>query len=128
MRTAITISVADNLERTVIVAMIAMWMMQTAIDEIVDVIAVRHGIMAAARAMNMILAVADMVRQRPAARRIDRADLDHMLVDVIAMRMMQVSIVKIVDVIAMAHGDVTTVGAMHMTVIGMVRKVASGHF
>ncbi len=48
-----SISLRDDLQRAVIIAVIAMRMMQMAIDQIIDVVAMRHGLMAAAGAMDV---------------------------------------------------------------------------
>lgn len=44
-----------------------------------------------------------------------------MLIDVIAMRMMQVAIMQIVDVVAVAHRRVTAFGTVLVRVVGMMR-------
>ena len=48
-----------NLNRTVIVAVVAVLMVQAAVDDIVGVIAVRYGFMTAAFAVNVTLAGID---------------------------------------------------------------------
>ena len=48
-----------NLNRTVIVAVIAVLMVQAAVDDVVGVIAVRYGFVAAAFAVNVALADID---------------------------------------------------------------------
>ncbi|MFT4036025.1 MAG: hypothetical protein QM679_10680 [Patulibacter sp.] len=86
-----------------IVAMIAVRMMQVPVDEIVGVISVWHSVVAAARAV----LVGDLVA---AARMFRRADIrvlgvdgNDMLVDVVAMRVVQVSVVQVVDVAVVQH-------------------------
>lgn len=44
-----------QLDRPVIVAVVAMWMVQVAVDEIVDMVTVRHGFVAAAGAVDVSL-------------------------------------------------------------------------
>jgi hypothetical protein len=45
--------VSNDLHRTVVITVIAMGMMQMAVDEIVEMIAVRHRLVAATEAMNV---------------------------------------------------------------------------
>jgi hypothetical protein len=49
------------------------------------------------------------------------------LVDVIAVHMMQMAIVQVVDMTAVAHGSVPTSGSMDVVVIG-VGWVGASHF
>ncbi len=62
-----------------------------------------------------------------AARGIGVADLDNMFVDMIAMRVMQMTIVEVIDMVMMAHSCVSTARTMLMSVIRMMRLVAEGH-
>jgi hypothetical protein len=106
----------------VIVAMAIMWMMQPSVHEVVNVITVRHAFMSAPRTVRV---------RAPgiwrAARGIGVADLDNMFVDMIAMRVMQMTIVEVIDMVMMAHSCVSTARTMLMSVIRMMRLVAEGH-
>jgi hypothetical protein len=64
---------------------------------------------------------------RRAIDRIRVTRLDHVLVDVIAMRMVQVPIMQVVDMIAMADGGVPAARAVHMRVSGVFRLGAVRH-
>jgi hypothetical protein len=57
---------------------------------------------------------------RSAADGVVGGDVDHMLVDMIFMRMVEVTIMQIVDVAAVPHGGVAAAGAMMVGVVGMV--------
>jgi hypothetical protein len=98
--------------------MIIMRMMQPALDEIVGVIAVWHCGMAAIRAMNMAGFVTLVAIFGSAAVRVSITDFDNMLVNAIAARMMQMAVMKIINVIAMLDGDVSTAWTMTMRVFG----------
>jgi hypothetical protein len=115
------------IERTVVVAVIAVRMMQVPVDEIVDVVAVRHRLVPAAGAVLV-------ARLMPLAPVLGRAavgvlgrDLDDVLVDVVAVRMVQVSVVQVVDVIAVADGGVPAAWAMLVGMIGVMRLRARCH-
>jgi hypothetical protein len=54
-------------------------------------------------------------------------DLDHMLVDVIFVRVMKVAIVQIVDMAAMADGLMSTTRSMSVSVVRVGLDRTSGH-
>jgi len=68
--------------------MIAMGMMQMTLDEIVDVISMRNGLMPTARTVHMGRVMASTAMVRGATIGILVADLDHMFVDMAAVRVM----------------------------------------
>jgi hypothetical protein len=105
----------------VIVAVVAVWMVQPAVYEIVNMVAMRDGFVTAVWAVLMSAVVF-----RRAARGICRVDRDDMLVDVVLVHVMKVTIVKIVHVVSMPDRGVAAVRAMPMGVVGMVFLVA-GH-
>jgi hypothetical protein len=102
--------------------MIAVGMMQMPVHQIVHMVAVRDGLMAAAGAM---LVTAPYFRR--AAGRIAQINSDHMLVDVIVMHVVQMAVMQIVDVVFMADRGVTAVWAMLMRVVRMVLLAARRH-
>jgi hypothetical protein len=107
--------------------MIAVRMVQVTIDEIVDVIPVRHRLVAATRTMlvRCVVTGADMVRG--ACCRIGGRHLDHMLVDVITVHVMQMAVVKIVDVPVVLHSSMAAPRTMNMGMVGVSRVRAVGH-
>jgi hypothetical protein len=98
-----------------IVAMVAMRMVQAAIDEVIDVVAVRHRLVAAAGTV-LVAFAADF---RGAANGVVGSDRDDVLVDVIAVREFEVTVVEIVDVVAMADRHMAAVRAMLMGLAGV---------
>ena len=102
--------------------MVAVRMMQVAVDQIIDVIAVRHRLVPTARAVHVTRLVARALVIGRAAVRIALRHLDHVLVDVIPMRVMQVTVVDVVDMITVAHGRVAAVGAVLMRVMLVMRQ------
>jgi hypothetical protein len=103
----------------VIVAVAEVCAMEMAIDEIVDVIAVRHGRVAAAFAVNVTGAMSVARVTRGAQRRIGGVDRDRTLVDVIAVRGVKMPVVHVVDVVVVANGDMTAAVAVDMRVVDM---------
>lgn len=108
-----------------VVTVIAMRVMQMAVDEIIDVIAVRHRFVAAPGSVNVAWLVACAVGST--LIRILCAHLEPVFVHVISMGMVQVTIVQIVDVIAVLNRSVSAVRTVLMVMMGMMRFVAGAH-
>ncbi len=114
-------------QRTVVVAVVAMRVMKMTSDAIIDMVTMRHRLVAAARAMNM-------TRLMPAATMVGGANfgvlagyLNHVLVDMIAMRMVEVPVMQIVDVAAVAHGRMSASRPVLVSMVGMGWGRASRH-
>ena len=105
--------------------MIAMRVMKTAVDQVVDVIAVRYLLVPTAGAVDVARLMAAATRR--ALVGIVSTDLDLVFVDVIAMRMMQMAIVQIVYVVAVLDCGVSAARAMLMVMVSMMRFVAWAH-
>lgn len=107
--------------------MIAMRVMQVPIHQIIHVVTVRHGLMAAAGAVNMARLVSGALVLRRTCVGVLLRNLDHVLIDMIAVRMMQMAIVQIVDMVAVANRRVTAFRPMLVRVVGMMGMRTSGH-
>lgn len=70
---------SGKFNRAVVVAMIAVWMMQVAVDQIVDMIALRHRLMSASGPVNVIRGMGATIMVRRTSIRIFPADLDPIL-------------------------------------------------
>jgi hypothetical protein len=92
---------------------------QAAADEVIDVVAVRHGFVAAAGPVDMLVAN----DSQGARDGIGVGDLDDVLIDVIAVHGVEVAVVEVVDVAAVLDGQVAAAVAMDMRV-GFVNLVA----
>ncbi|MFA5901879.1 MAG: hypothetical protein WC829_22510 [Hyphomicrobium sp.] len=103
-----------------VVAVIAVRMMEVAVDKIVDVIAVRHSLVTAARSVYVADLVPLALELRGAAIRVLLRDFNHMLVDMIDMRMVQMPVVQIVDMIAVLHCRMAATGTMFVRMIGVM--------
>ena len=99
--------------------MITVRVVQVAIDEVVDVIAVRYCLVAATRAVHVIRLVTAAV-VRPTTLRIRSAFRDSMLAVVILVGAMQVAVVQVADVIAVLNGGVTAIGSVLMVVVSVL--------
>jgi hypothetical protein len=106
----------------VIVAVIAVRMMQVPIDQIVDMVAMRDGLVPASGPMRV--AAFDLGR---AAVRIRRSDRERMLVDVIVVHMMQMAVMQIIHMALVADRRVAATRAMLVGVVGVMLLCATGH-
>jgi hypothetical protein len=104
-----------------VVAMIAMRMMQVTVDKVVDVIAVWYRFVSTARPVHVACIMSAAIVVRRTLIRVFRADLKFVLVDMIAMRMMQVTIMQVIDM------SVSAVRAVLMVVVGMMRFITGTH-
>ena len=100
--------------------MIAMRMMEVAADAVIDMVGMRNRLVAAAGTMDMTGLVAAAAMVRCAVVGVVAGHLDHVLVDMILMRMVEVAIVQIVDMTAVAHSGVATTRPMLVSMVGMV--------
>jgi hypothetical protein len=109
-----TRSGSSRLQRPVVVAMVSVRKMQVAIDEIADMVPMWDSLVSASRPVYVTLVVTGTDVIRRAALRVGRAHLDDMLVDVAVVHMVQVTVVEVVDMIAMAHGRVAASWAVNV--------------
>jgi hypothetical protein len=95
-------------QRPVIIAMVAVGVVKPAANQIVDMVSVWDSLVAAAWTVAMCTAAGIMI----AAVGVLIADLDDVLVNMPVAGMMQMAIVKVIDVISMEDRCVSTVRAM----------------
>ena len=119
--------ISGSRQRTVVVAVVAVRMMEVTADAVVQVVAVGNCLVTAAGAVDMarIMTAATMIRG--AAIGIVIGDVDHVLVDMISMRVVEVTIVQVVDVPAVSHGGVPATRTVLVSVVRMVGRGASRH-
>jgi hypothetical protein len=114
---------SGELHRPVIVAMIAMRMVQSAVYEIVDMVTMRHCFMSAVRTVRV-----GAVNLRRAFHRIGGADRNGMFVHVIVVHMVEMTIVKIVHMALVPDRRVPAIRAMPVRMVGMVLLGTRGHW
>ena len=114
-------------EPTVVVAVVAVRVMEVPVDQVVDVVAVRHGLVPAAGAVGVGGVVSFAGVTRRTVRRVGLVDLEAVLVDVVAVGMMQVAVVQVVDVPFVIDADVAALGAVGVVVVGVGRAVILRH-
>ena len=107
----------------------AVRVMEMLADEIVDVIAMWNLLVTAIGAMNMrgLMPTADVLGR--AIRRVSGAYPEDMLVDVIAVGVMQMPVMQIVDVALVLDRRVPAIGSMRVGVacVNAVLRISHGH-
>jgi hypothetical protein len=94
----------------VVVAVVAVRMVQTAIDQIIEMIAVRHLLVSA----TLVIALA---RRRRTVIRVCRVHRQDVLIVMAVVRRVQTAIVQVIDVAVMANARVSAVLAVDVLVI-----------
>ncbi len=100
-----------------VITMRAMGEVQMAVDQIVDMVSVRNGLVATVCAMAMSGLMSITAMGRRASSRVLCGDTEPMFIDMVAMRMMQMSIVQVVGVAVMGDGRMPAVRSMLVGVL-----------
>ncbi len=100
-----------------IVAVVPMGEVQPPINQVASVIPMRHGFVSTARTVHVVRLMSATGRSLGALFRIGLGHVDHMLVDMVSVRMMQMAVMQIVDVVPMSHSCVPTAGTMFMIML-----------
>lgn len=100
----------------VVVAVVAVTVVQMARNEIVGVVAVRNGFVAAAVAVNVVRVVRAARVGRGARDWVRRPDVERAFVDVSVVRVVQMAFVDVVDVVIVFDGGVPAAGAVNVSV------------
>ena len=108
-----------------VVAVVAVRVVQVPIDEVIDVVAMWHRFVTAAGAMDVSCFVAAAVVVGRAGVRVGGADGDAVFIDVVAVRVVQVAVVQVIDVAVVLDGGVAAARAVLVCVVGVVRFVAA---
>jgi hypothetical protein len=90
----------------VVVAVVAVRVMEVVLHHIIDVIPMRNLRMSALWTVNMVAPVRATPMLGGAPGRVRRAHRERMLVDMVIMEMVQMPIVQIIDVVTMLNGHV----------------------
>jgi hypothetical protein len=106
--------------------MVAMWMVEMALYQVIHMVAMRNCFMTTIGTMLMALFVLSAVVSRRALCRIASTDGNLVLAHMITVDVMQVSVVKIIHVIVVLHGCVTAIGTVYMRMY-LMNFVLSSH-
>ncbi len=107
-----------------IVAMIAVRMVQVAVHQVIHVVAVGNRLVAALRTMAMILLMAATGVLGRASSGVGRGDLQDVVINMVAMNVVQMAIVQVIGVAIVLDGGVAAtrtmlvgMSLMHLTVL-----------
>lgn len=106
-----------------VVTVVLVRMMQPSGDDVIEVVAMRNQLVAAALAVRVVGAVP--VGGCGVAARVLGVDLDDVLVNMIAVGVMQVPVVEVVNVVAVLDGGVPAAGAVDVGMLAVNRVI--GH-
>ena len=123
MTTSVTAQVSSTrLQRAVIVAVVAVWVVKVTIHEIIGMIAVRDGLVAAVGTMPVSGLVSPAIVVGGAFGRISSVHLEPVIIHMTLVRMMHVPVVKVVGVSIVQNSGVTAAGSvlMRMTLVCFV--------
>lgn len=105
---------------TVVVAVVAVGVVQVAVDQVVDVVAVRDRLVTAAGAVHMVSIVAVAVVLGCATGRIGIIHFQFVLHDgAIGLLVMQMAVVQVIHMVPVFNRGVSAIGAVFVVVIGM---------
>ncbi|MDH2384858.1 hypothetical protein [Bradyrhizobium sp. CER78] len=110
-----------------IVAVVAMLVVQSAVHQVVDMVTMRNGLVPAAHAVDMASLMALGLALGRASIWIDLTHLDHVLIGVIAVRMVKMAVVEIVNMVTVAHSGMATAWAMMMRVLCLGQMLGLRH-
>jgi hypothetical protein len=111
----------------VVVAVVAMRMMQVTLDPVVHMVTVRHRVVAAAGAVQMARLVAGATMVRGAAVGVLAGHFDDVLVDMARMRVMQVAVVQVIDMPTMPDRLMAAAGPVLVRMAGVLFVGAGCH-
>ena len=100
-----------------IVAVLTVRVMQVAVDEVVDVIAVRDRLVSTVGAVHVGRIVTRALVAGGAVRRVRSVDVDLVLVDVILVGVVEVTVVQVVDVVSVLHRGMTAARVVLVVVV-----------
>jgi hypothetical protein len=107
--------------------MVVVRMMQVIADQVVDMVAVRHVLVAARWAVLVPCFVTGAAMRRRASIGICIAHVDAVLVDMVFVRVMQVPIMQVIDMTIVPNGGVAASRTVPMGVSGMYCVRAGRH-
>jgi hypothetical protein len=112
------------LQLAVIVAMISVGMVQMAIDQIIDVIAMWNFLMPAVRAMHVLFVMAAAIMVGGTCRRILGRDREDMLDDrAVGVGVVKMAVVQVIDVPLMVNRGMAATGAVPMIMMAVYFSV-----
>ena len=108
---------SNELDRTVVITVVTMGVVQVAIDDVVDVIPVGHSLMTASWSVYVVFIMTCAGVIGRAGVWIFLIHVKAVLIYVVSMHVMKMAVMNIVDVISMPNRCVATIRPMHVCVV-----------
>jgi hypothetical protein len=105
----------------VVVAVVAVRVVEVAVDEVIGVVTVRQSLMAAAGAVGVVLGVAGTAVLGRAVGRVGPTNFQGVLLDLPPGGVVQVAVMDVIHVAVVLDGGVAAAGAVLMIVVVVVR-------
>lgn len=102
-----------------VVAVASVRVVQVTVDDVANVVSVRHGFVSTARAMLVAVFMAGTVVAARAVGGIGLADFDGALVHMVSVGTVKVSVVEVAGVVSVLDGSVATAGAVGVVVVSV---------
>jgi hypothetical protein len=110
----------------VIVAVVAVGMVQVTFHQVIHVVAVRNRFVTAIRAVLVVGRVSAAIMLRGAGCGMRGVYRQHVLVHVVAVGMVQVAVMQVVFVVVVLNGGVAAAGAMLVGMLAVLLTIAHG--
>ena len=105
---------SNDLDRPVVITVVAMGVVQVTIDDVVDVIPVGHSLVTTARSVNVVFIMTCAAVIGRAGVWIFLIHVKAVLIYVVSMHVMKMAIMNIVDVVSMPNRCVATIRPMYV--------------
>jgi hypothetical protein len=113
--------------RAMVIAMTVVRIMEMSVDQIINMVAMRHGLVSTLRPMDMPRRMSCAIMPGGAVLRVGRGYANHMFIDMVLMRMMQMAVVQVVDMAFVHDSGVAALRSMRMIMIFVLRRVTMAH-
>lgn len=116
-----------NFQRAVVIAVVAVGVVQVAIDQIVDMVTVGHSFVAAAWAVNVAWLVAVANVCRGTGGWVGGTHSDHVFVHMVTVGVVQMAVVQVVHMAIVTHSGVAAAWTVLVGVVGVGLASAVAH-
>lgn len=110
-----------------IIAMIIVWVMKVPIDQVINMVAMRNCLVSTLRPMHMTRRMPRAIVPGGAILWVGRGYANHMFIDMVFMRIMQMAVMQVVDVAIVHDSGVAAFQPMEMIMMFVLRRVTMAH-
>ena len=110
-----------------VIAMIIVRVMKVPIYQVINMVAMRDCLVSTLRPMHMPRRMSRAIMPGGAVLRIGRGYANHMFIDMVFMRIMQMAVMQVIDVAIVHDSGVAAFRSMRMIMIFVLQRVATAH-